>query len=251
MSKAPNITTPVGSFGKGVKGSITLNFSTSGGANCDVACRHHPLATGEGATRACYAVHVEKLKPSVNVNLTRKESAGFAATCNAMATELRKRAERGDSFPWARLSAFGSVPQPATLTDADKVAFGELLDVLASIDAPVHFPVESLAKVFAYGDMAQRRGIAVRLSLQSDAAALNAATANLPVSWVAGERGQSFAEKMADARSTAKARKDATGRNVVICPAVVATLARKGRKVSCGECTACANASIDVCYPLH
>ena len=49
----------VGTFGKGIEGSLTVNFGVSGGDNCDTACKHHPQSSASDATRACYAVRAE------------------------------------------------------------------------------------------------------------------------------------------------------------------------------------------------
>jgi hypothetical protein len=66
-------------------------------------------------------------------------------------------------------------------------------------------------------------------------------------------------------RSLAKARYEATGRNTIVCPAVVTSFKHKlcrdpqekprmkalADKAKCGNCTACANGNIDIVYPAH
>jgi len=37
-----------GTFSKGVKGALSLNFGQSGGANCATSCRHHPIHFAPG-----------------------------------------------------------------------------------------------------------------------------------------------------------------------------------------------------------
>ena len=60
-----NFGTLIGTYGKGVAGSATVNFTTSGGRHCDDSC---PLK-GNG----CYAITTEAMKPSITINLERKQ----------------------------------------------------------------------------------------------------------------------------------------------------------------------------------
>jgi hypothetical protein len=53
MSKKPPPI--IGSFGKGIEGSISINFGVSGGADCDTLCKHHPESVAKDATHLCYA----------------------------------------------------------------------------------------------------------------------------------------------------------------------------------------------------
>jgi hypothetical protein len=50
----------LGEFGKGTKGSVSVNFGVSGGVHCDRSCAHHPQSTAPRPTLACYAVRTER-----------------------------------------------------------------------------------------------------------------------------------------------------------------------------------------------
>ena len=49
----------LGSFSKGIDGSVTINFARSGGIHCDRSCAHHPQSTAARPTCACYGVRTE------------------------------------------------------------------------------------------------------------------------------------------------------------------------------------------------
>jgi hypothetical protein len=234
----------LGSFGKGVSGSVTLNFATSGGANCDTECAFHPESTNPAAADRrvrCYAHTCENRadRSQLLAKLERHESTDALVLIDAAQGEM---AIRGYFAPWFRFSAFGSVPAavPGNLR--------EFLARLAAAGTPVHFPVETAGKAETYraavGDL-----VAVRESVTSSARWISAPG---PVSAVAGCMDMKPRQRIDAARAMAKARTAATGRRVIICPAVAARhLGTASPNAKCGNCTACANRSVDILYPAH
>jgi hypothetical protein len=254
------IRTPLGTFGKGVDGSIALNFGESGGQNCDINCRHHPARASSSGTPGgigedddgpfgmCYAARLEKQRPTLRRSLDAKQSTEFATLCRIMAHAIKIRILEGECIPWIRFSAFGSVPMPNDLTKEDVEAFGELMEVIHETGARVHFPVESFAKYQEYSALAGWR-VNVRLSLQSREMLTNNLTKDMHVSMTVGRKGQTRDERLAACNEARKERQEFTGRACVVCPSVVASMV-KGGKVKCGECPACA-LNVDIIYPLH
>ena len=120
----------LGSFGKGVPGSVTLNFATSGGANCDRECAYHPESTNEAAGSVrCYAASCENRhdRKELRAKLERHEATDAAEIISRASLEM---ALRGYFAPWFRFSAFGSVPAAVP---------GNLRDFLARLAAAPDF----------------------------------------------------------------------------------------------------------------
>jgi hypothetical protein len=269
-----------GTFSKGVRGALALNFGRSGGANCATSCRHHPAHYRPGESRAglCYALVVEHRhdRAQLAAKLDRHEALAPSMIAGRALVELGALALRGVVPPWLRISTSGAVPAPAAAL-ADRrflPLFRELLTKARDIGTPVHFPVESAEKADFYrahvGDI-----VTVRESIQTPR--MDPATIERhdiprgPVSFTAGEevcpgpnkRGRILAA--ATAAAAAWARR--TGRRTIVCPAVrVSFLARtkagKGKRTpaqvsawragaKCGSCTACACPLMDIVYPAH
>jgi hypothetical protein len=152
----------LGSFGKGVKGSISVNFGLSGGRNCDTDCQHHPDNSGR-----CYAATLERRPDRQNLaaKLARHEATDAAELCRHASLELW---QMKTPPPWLRISTDGSVPKPADWSDGFRAAFRGLIKMAVSQNVPVHLPVESADKAAAYrqlvGDL-----VTVRQSAQSEA----------------------------------------------------------------------------------
>ena len=71
-------------------------------------------------------------------------------------------------------------------------------------------------------------------------------------STVVGSTLQKPKERVSLALEVAKERKNRTGRTVKVCPAIAATQLRTGSKrAKCGACTLCADADVDIIYPVH
>jgi hypothetical protein len=244
----------LGTFSKGITGSLSVNFGLSGGTNCDTRCKHHPESTAADATHACYAVRNEKFYPSVLRKLTRHETMPPALLCGRAIIEIQARIDAGKPIPWLRVSTNGAVPMPAQAR-ADKLfcsQFRALITLCRQHDIPVHFPVESYEKQRFYaallGDLAT-----VRESAQTDRRFLSAKT---PVATTA-RKGANRVETVDNARMLARKRREKTGRKTVVCPAVLNTFAarkdpsKRNDRAKCGACVACADALVDIVYPCH
>jgi len=233
----------LGQFGKGTPGSVALNFSTSGGDNCDRGCAYHPESTSKSAApdaARCYAVACEKRHDRANLRgkLERHESAGADAVLSMAWHEMALRAWR---VPWFRFSAFGSLPArvPAGLR--------KFVAQLKKAGTPVHLPIETARKATRYrnalGDL-----VTVRESVANPRRWREASG---PCSIVAGSMEQRPAERIETARELATIRREKTGRKVTICPAIVSTFNKSPNRVKCGQCTKCADPDVDIVYPVH
>lgn len=245
---------PLGTFGKGVTGSVHLSLAPSGGRYCDTGCALHPESTSPHAAPVaarCYAVRVERFRGRLGAKL----AAVGAMDPESVASLARGlSAARGHRFPWFRVSAFGGVPSP----DAVPSLAGLLRDLDAA-GTPVHFPTESPGKRDRWRDALDGSGVVVRLSIAPGDPAWG--TDPLPASTVAVGSG----DHLDAARDAAAARRVATGRRCIVCPAVASGIlatrrhrAAGGRgraagspRAKCGTCRACADPGVDVVYPLH
>jgi len=226
----------LGEFSKGVTGSVTLNFSESGGDHCDPSCMALQLGV-------CYAVGVERLKPSVQLSGERKRKLGFAALCRAYAAKLAKLSAKtgGEPLPWVRISSFGSVPNRPLLAD-EVAAFVAMVRAIPA-GTPIHFPVETAEKAARFRAIAHAFNLpyAVRESLQDDSAPVG------PASRVVYGEGTKR-DRLDAAIAIARASKGAAR----VCPAIASTILKSPHKVKCGECKLCSRADVEtVLYPQH
>jgi hypothetical protein len=269
-----------GTFSKGIKGALALNFGVSGGANCATSCRHHPahFTAGGGHDGKCYAAVVEARadRTQLAAKLERHEVLPASTIVGRALVELGAMLLRGTVPPWVRISTSGAVPEP-TAARADRrfiPLLREFLGTAKKSGAPVHFPVESAEKAEFYrgavGDL-----VTIRESIQTphmgpETIAAHAIPAGA-VSFTAGEDvGPGPAKRsriLAAATAAAAAWARRTGRKTIVCPAVrVSFLARTkaGRgnrtaaqvedwrsRAKCGSCTACACGLVDIVYPAH
>jgi hypothetical protein len=271
----------LGSFSKGVPGAASLNMGRSGGANCDLGCRHHPAHFPAGADRdgICYAIVVENRHDRVQLKdkLDRHEAAPASAIVAKALHELEREKMHGrPPRPWFRFSTNGALPKPAAAL-ADRLFIPRvraLLSFLKNAGTPCHLPVESAEKAAFYRE--QLNGlVVVRESIQTpDMNPDTIAAHPIPAgacSFTAGERVGKGAHKrrriLEAAAAAAAAWAKRTGRKTIVCPAVrVSFISRTkagkaGRsaadveawrqRAKCGSCTACALAHIDVVYPAH
>jgi len=228
----------LGSFGKAINGSVSANFGQSAGANCSRKCRYYG--------RGCYAVGIERRKPSVSKSGLYREQQGFLVTCMQLASDLRQRVERGDEIPWFRFSSFGSVPN-RPLTGPEEIAFVSLCKAIPK-GTPVHFPVESGEKASRYRTLFARHGIniVVRESIQSRRS-LPKGFARGQVSIGGGQVGKPLRENLKSSRALARK----LGSSSRVCPAIAATAMRRN-PVKCGQCNFCARPDIKtIIYPIH
>lgn len=273
----------LGSFGKGVPGSASINFGLSGGANCESACRHHPENPNAAANPAdlCYAAILERRhdRAQLRNKLARHERLPGSVIAWRAHMELEREALYDlPARPWVRFSTDGSLPSRRKALRDSKFAarFRALVEFCAKRSGRdrIHIPVESAKKAQFYrelvGDIAT-----VRESLQTphmcpDTIARHAIPSG-PVSFTAGETEPAGPNRrlrvLAAASAAAAAWATRTGRKTIVCPAVrVSFLSRlkayqRGRSkeqiaawragAKCGSCCACALAHIDVVYPAH
>ena len=244
--------TVLGSFTKALVGSATLNFSTSGGVNCDTGCPYHPASTSNNAApdvARCYAATCEARpdRRSLAAKLERHDQTDAADLITAAMDELADRAYR---LPWFRLSAFGSVPArvPSNMR--------RMLEKLTAAGTPVHLPIETARKASRYRRALEGVGVSVR---ESVASMRRFRTAPEACSIVAGTMQQPPRERIKVAQAVAGIRRKATRRRCIVCPAVSTTFIRLQRNaksqavrpIKCGMCTACACPDTDVVYPVH
>jgi hypothetical protein len=235
----PNWKPTLGEFSKALPGSVALNFSESGGENCSTTCQALKLGV-------CYAVHVEKMKPSVQKSGERKREFGFAALCRAYRAQILRRVAKGEKIPWLRISTFGSVPN-RPLTAEEVSAFVDLVRAVPA-ETPIHFPVESKAKAERFRALAHAHGLryVVRESCQSTESALRSNDAGLPSSRIV-YAGKTKKERLANAARLAKSLKNAR-----VCPAIASTINRRPNPIKCGQCNFCARPDVaTVLYPQH
>jgi hypothetical protein len=248
----------LGGFGKGVDGSVSINFGTSAGKNCSKRCRHRSDYKGANATNACYAEAIEKRpdRTQLLAKLKRHDKMPAAIVCGAALSELQALHLRGIVPPWVRFSTSGSLPMPGDVTNGFLTQLRALVSWLVSHDVPIHLPIETSGKAEFYrsivGDI-----VCVRESLQRVGSHTTAVGA---VSWVSGDdiiTGKAiFLRRIERARKECKERTAGTGRKAIVCPAIVASFKQRlgtqpNPLAKCGSCTACAVDTIDVCYPKH
>lgn len=248
----------IGSFGKGVDGSVSINFGVSGGRTCSKRCRHHPGSKRRNKTGACYAAKLEKRhdRQQLAAKLLRHDAMPAWKICGIAMIELQDMESRGKLPPWVRFSTNGSLPMPGDVSSLFRSQLRALVIWLTSRGVPVHLPIETHEKADFYrgivGDI-----VTVRESLQDTG---SHKTTSGPVSWVAGSTihgKNTFRRRVQAARDECRERIQAAGRKAIVCPAVVASfLARMkdgtvNEKAKCGSCNACSLAHIDICYPMH
>lgn len=224
--------TLIGSFGKGIKGSVTVNFGVSGGSNCDDSCTLK--------NNGCYAITTEAVKPSITVNLERKQN-NLLQYLKELVTP--KALAKLNKAPWIRASAFGSIPAPEQLSDHEIEAFKEL--AIGINNHNMHFPVETLAKA----KFLRHVGFNPRYSAGLDkdkaiSAVIQGFNTSLVVEGPKKARGKNKRKHSEPAFITMK---DLTNQGIKtkVCPAIAGS-------AHCGACTLCADKSVDVIiYPMH
>ena len=224
--------TLIGSFGKGIPGSVTVNFGVSGGANCDDSC----TLKGNG----CYAITTEAVKPSITVNLERKQ-----ANLTQYLTELtsHKALAKLNAAPWIRASAFGSIPAPDKITDKQY----KLLETFAAgiTNERLHWPVETLDKARLLRSVGFNPRYSAGLDVtKAISAVIQGFNTSLVVEGPKKARGKNK-RKYSEPAFIAMRDLTSQGINSKVCPAIAGS-------AKCGACTLCSDKSIDVIiYPMH
>jgi len=222
-----------GSFGKGIPGSISINFSESGGFWCAASC----IFKNAG----CYAQTLEKRQPSIAKN-GKRHRENFALLLRAVANSIGAKA----SAPWIRFSVFGTIAPPGVWSLDDHNVLAHIAEQLDH--TRVHFPVETVEKARAL----RRLGFHPRVSDGESATAL---THGFPVSLgcenldgIKITSGMSRARRQqitAPARAMAAGFR-AAGISAKVCPAIVGN-------AKCGACRLCngVDGPQVVIYPRH
>lgn len=248
----------IGTFGKGIDGSVSINFGVSGGVDCDPACKHHPDSTAKDATHFCYAARSE-IRPDrtqLAAKLRRHQEMPPVLVLGKALFEIQQIVGRGKVVPWVRISTNGALPMPSKVR-GNKLFRNQLralLSYCADHSIPVHMPTESYSKARYYRSLVGNLAV-VRESIQGGLKRLK--TASGAVSFVAGNQGQTRVERVETARMVAKTRRKSTGRKTIVCPAILNSWAARRDKsklnarAKCGECVACAMGNVDIVYPLH
>lgn len=249
----------LGTFSKGTDGSISINFSVSGGINCNRGCRHHPDSNVPEhlRTEACYAVTIEKRHDRVQLKnkLERHQSMSPAQIMGMAILEYQTKIAYGIDVPWARFSTNGSLPEPQDVKPLFVTQLRTFLMMCRDNGTKVHFPLETQAKSEFYrsiiGDL-----VVIRESLQNpdDILVFRGAC-----SMVVGEHiktGKDIRKRRVEyAKQIAKLRYEKTGRKTIVCPAITSGWAKRAKKrddqIKCGDCPVCSNGDLDVLYPIH
>ena len=227
--------TLIGSYGKGIADSATVNFAPSGGKHCDDSC---------ALKRAgCYAVQTEKVKPSVRISLERRQDrlAEFLTAVSAP-----KAIAKLQAAPWVRFCAFGSIPAAQHWTPEAKASLAKIGAALQG--RPVHWPTETLDKA----EIIRDAGLLPRVSVGTNAALVSGIiraghVASCVVAGPKRVRGNDLKRKRANSQPAfdfaAELRRQ--GVTAKVCPAVAG-------RAKCGDCTACARFDVQVIvYPQH
>ncbi len=223
----------LGSFSKAIDGSVSLNFSESGGSNCDNSCKMK--------AKGCYAIHTEKMKPSVATSGERKRVQGVVQTCLDYINQLERL--RDNTIPWIRFSTFGSVQD--TLTQTQKAVFTKLLIECDRVGEHIHFPVETEKKRKLYQSLCDAAGlqIVVRISAQTLTKYKRYLKQGIAAS-IVFSTGDNKKQRLVNAEIFAHETK------TIVCPAVKSTILKQD-KVKCGDCIACSVPSLNIIYPQH
>ena len=224
--------TLIGAFGKGRAGSVTVNFGVSGGRNCSDTC----TLKGNG----CYAITTEAVKPSITVNLERKQN-----NLTKYLTELTSPAalNKLNRASWIRCSAFGSIPDPAEITQEQTNLFKQIGQGINN--KLLHWPVETLDKARFLRSV----GFNPRYSAGLDknkaiCATIMGFNTSLVVEGTKLARGKNKRIHSAAAFDTAKDL-NKRGIRAKVCPAIAGS-------AKCGDCTLCADKQVQVIiYPKH
>ena len=224
--------TLIGTYGKGVEGSCTVNFTLSGGRHCDDSC---PLKDGP-----CYAITTEAMKPSISVNLERKQNNIDAYIGQLASPKSLGKLARA---PWVRFAAFGSIPEPGELSRKAKNGLKQIAQALDH--SRVHWPTETLKKARMLKTLGFTPRVSVATNTQNLGKVLRAG--HVASCTVAGEKLARGKNKRAHSSKAIAFVRDLQSKGIAakVCPAVAG-------EAKCGSCTACANPNVSVIvYPMH
>jgi hypothetical protein len=271
----------LGSYGKGTKDSVTINYGRSAGILCDTKCAHHPDSTLKNAPKDCYAVRIESRPDRVQLKnkLDRHESTSPAILTAIALLEIQALVAAGQKPDFVRISTNGAVPPKSQWEPMFETNFRALMSYCSQQNIPVHFPTETDEKAEDYRELVGDY-VTVRESIHvsDDVSAFVHASGAVSTSIGAG---LPLLERIEVSQKLCDDRRAATGRITAVCPAVknsfkakIATAKRVGAKrrnspelpqlelaelkakvlagkSKCGNCTLCARRDVDVIYPAH
>lgn len=232
VKQTVNFGTLLGTFGKAIAGAVSVNFSVSGGEHCDDSC--------ELKNSGCYACVSQKVKPSIYINLERKQNSKSEYLQQlASAKSIKKMV----SATWVRFSTFGSIYAPSALSQADNE---NLRTIAKALDhTKVHFPVETIEKGLHMNTL----GFKTRVSANTNVSRLteilsHGLNASVVIQGDKMARGKN--KRLHSSKAFAYMRElNSQGISAKVCPAIAGN-------AKCGQCTLCANESIKVIvYPMH
>lgn len=217
--------------------AIALNFSRSGGTDCDNSCALKKSG-------ACYAMASQKLYRSLHAKLEKHENNGFEWVLREALNALEGNPGDFEGLKFFRFSTHGTVPN-REFSAAERIALTRLGDLLRGRGILIHFPVETREK---YSEVLAC-GIQPRLSFQDR---INGSLSSpLCSSVTAGIRRQAKLERIGEAKKIAGWARE-TGKRVVICPAIVSSFVKREGKITCDQCKLCASEKVGmVIYPMH
>lgn len=185
----------------------------------------------------CYAERgPELLYKNYTAKLIKHERKSASRLNEEALLEVKKL-----NLEWFRFSVSGSIHEKR-ITPKFQKTLRELCQYLVSTGCYIHFPVESPRKAAKIRKALKGLPITVRRTVQSTLK--DVAAAKDSVAFVIGTNKWQKDKNKRDCIEAAQTLRKG-GKRTVICPAVIGS-------AKCGECTACADPSVDVVlYPLH
>lgn len=226
----------LGSFSKGIKNSVCLNYCRAGGKFCDSKCNNHPENNG-----GCYGTTIQKRYQQYKDSLIIHEQLGPKRLTELAIKEVQSPNNKID---WFRFSVVGSLPQPKNSHPSFRQSLRKLILLLRRKQIPTHLPVESEQKYRFYTKILKRTKIVVRLSCQNISQWENFKG---PVSIVCGQNGSSVKEKL----QLVDKLKGLRNRPVMLCPAISGANPKYNTLLKCGKCLACSRRNVDVIFWKH
>ena len=228
----------LGTFRKGVPGSVAINFTRSGGEHCDNSC---PFKAGK-----CYAKRIEARYPKVAKALAYKEEHRLEYLRALVKPTILRWIT---SAPWVRFNVSGSLYRLDTLQMQEVEYLMKIAAALNSAGTLYHFPVETEAKawqVFNMGFRRVRQSLGLMIDLPDTIDRIKSTSFPTSIT-VAGTKMANHrnAREMAKPSFVVAKQLREQGISAKVCPAV-------SGKAKCGACTLCAESNQRaIIYPLH
>ena len=231
----------LGTFSKGIKEAVSLNFCESGGKYCSKQCQHHPINKG-----SCYSIRFEHCYPSYGKHLKNKEKMLPLHILREARKEFLKKAEK---IRWFRFSVSGSIPPLGSVSNGFKKELKEFVNILKANKVPIHIPVETKSKAVSYTKLLGKSAV-VRWSCKKKEQFLSYDEACSYVSGMNIITGKNILKRrLIEAKLVVKEKNlinkcRKSGRTAFVCAAQSV-----GSK--CGKCILCSLPLVDVVYMKH